>query len=104
MIYNALILRFNFYLWADTPSARTRKNKLSKGTSSIVAYKLTYKSIVAPTAHWARLLSPISVCRRRWNSRPLERRRGAAAWRSKIQPVGRLIFSDSGGSAGDVRR
>jgi hypothetical protein len=29
---------------------------------------------------------------------------GAAAWRSKIQPVGRLTFSDSGGLVGDVRR
>ena len=45
-----------------------------------------------------------SKCRRQWNSRPLERRRGAAAWRSKIRPVGRLTFSDSGGLAGDVRR
>ena len=42
--------------------------------------------------------------RRRWNSRPLERRRGAAAWRSKIRPVCRLTVSDSGGLAGDVRR
>ena len=41
-------------------------------------------------------------CKRRCKSRPVERRRCAAAWRSNNRPLVRLILSEMGGSAGDV--